>query len=101
MPPLNTIKWRVEFYYTNAASGSLFWEEAGKSWAKYHMQEFINPNGELKKVAADLAAPGDSDEVKARKLYAAVQKLDNTVFSRQKSKAERKKRTRQRNSQLP
>jgi hypothetical protein len=90
MPPLNTIKWRVEFYYTNAATGGLFWEEAGKSWAKY-TQEFINPNGELKKVAADLVAPGDSDEVKAKKLYAAVQKLDNTVFSRQKSEAERKK----------
>jgi hypothetical protein len=32
----------------------------------------------------------DSDEQKARKIYAAVMKLDNTRFSRKKSEAERK-----------
>ncbi len=34
--------------------------------------------------------PGDTDEQKARKIYAEVMKLDNTDFSREKSSAERK-----------
>jgi Transglutaminase-like superfamily len=55
------------------------------------VDEFTNPTGTIKKAAADLIAPSDTDEQKARKLYAAVQKLDNTAFSRKKSEAERKK----------
>jgi len=90
MPPLNTLKWRVEFYYTDAFSATAFWENAGKSWGK-NASEFINPTNPIKNAAADLIAPTDSDEQKARKLYAAVQKLDNTRFSRTKSEAERKK----------
>lgn len=90
MPPLNTIKWRVEFYYTSAATGPAFWQDAGKHWAK-ETEQFANPTGELKKAAAQLVASGDSDEQKAEKIYAAVMKLDNTDFTREKSKAERKK----------
>ena len=89
-PPLNALKWRVEFYYTNARSGDAFWRDAGKDWAKA-VEEFTNPTGTIKKAAADIVAPADTDEQKARKIYVAVQKLDNTAFSRQKSSAERKK----------
>ena len=90
MPPLNTLKWRIKFYYTNATSGSNFWVDAGKQWAK-KTQSFTNSSGELKSIVAGLVAPSDTDEQKARKIYAAVQKLDNTSFSREKSEAERKK----------
>jgi Domain of Unknown Function with PDB structure (DUF3857)/Transglutaminase-like superfamily len=90
MPPLNTFKWRVEFYLSSFKSGKDFWEYADKSWADA-VQEFTHPNGFLKTYVAQIVAPADSDEQKARKIYAAVQKLDNTSFSRQKSKAERKK----------
>ena len=38
-----------------------------------------------------MISPGDTDEQKARKIYTAVMKLDNTDFSRVKSEAERKK----------
>jgi hypothetical protein len=90
MPPLNVLKWRVEFYYTNATSGAAFWEDAGKHWAK-DVEEFTKPDGGLKKTVEGLVAPGDTDAQKAAKLYAAVMKLDNTRFSRKKSEAERKK----------
>lgn len=90
MPPLNTFKWRLEFYLSSFNSAKEFWESADKTWADA-VKEFINPNGYLKKAAAQIVAPADSDEQKARKIYAAVQKLDNTSFSRQKSTAERKK----------
>jgi len=90
MPPLNVIRWRVEFYYTSATTGAEFWKTAGKNWAD-PVVEFTNPSGNLKKAVAEIVAPTDTDEQKARKIYNAVQKLDNTGFSRQKSKVERKK----------
>jgi hypothetical protein len=90
MPPLNTLKERVEFYYTYAQSGQDFWQSEGKRWSK-QVEEFTKPTGPLKKVAADMVAPGDSDEQKAAKIYAAVMKLENTDFTRKKSEAERKK----------
>ena len=90
MPPLNTLKYRVKFYYTNAETGPEFWQDAGKKWAK-RTQDFANPSGTLKLAVAEIVAPTDTEEQKARKIYAAVQKLDNTVFNRKKSQAERKK----------
>jgi hypothetical protein len=90
MPPLNTIKWRVEFYYTSVSTSAAFWADAGKHWAKT-ADEFANPTAPIKQAAGSLVAPADSDELKATKIYAAVQKLDNTAFTREKSEAERRK----------
>lgn len=89
MPPLNTLKYKVEFYLT-ARSAADFWAEAIKLWAK-DLTETIRTTGGLKKIAGDLVAPGDSELDKAQKIYEAVEKLDNTRFSREKSHAERKK----------
>jgi Domain of Unknown Function with PDB structure (DUF3857)/Transglutaminase-like superfamily len=89
MPPLNTFRWRVEFYYTHAQSGVEFWEAEGKRWAK-DTERFANPSGTLKNAVAQIVSPTDTDEQKARKIYDAVMKLDNTRFSRRKSEAERK-----------
>ncbi|MGA3160794.1 MAG: DUF3857 domain-containing protein [Terracidiphilus sp.] len=89
MPPLNTIKWRVEFYYTQFNSGKEFWETTGKRWADW-IQTYTSPTNSLKNIVSEIVAPGDTDEQKARKIYAAVQKLDNSSFNR-KSDVERKK----------
>ncbi len=90
MPPLNALRWRVEFYYTNATSGATFWQDAGKHWGK-QTQTFTNPSSALVKAVSDIVTPADPDRQKAIKIYAAVQKLDNTDFSRTKSEVERKK----------
>jgi len=90
MPPLNTLRWRVEFYYVNTEFGQKFWDDEAKFWASW-VRDFINPTGFIKKTVAELVAPGDTDEQKAVKIYAAVQKLENTRFTRRKSEAERKK----------
>lgn len=89
MPPLNTINWRAEFYYSPYPTGAEFWRNEGKRWVK-ETDRFADPDKSLKSAVAELVSPGDSDEQKARKLYAAVVKLDNTDFTRQKSSAERK-----------
>jgi hypothetical protein len=90
MPPLNTIKWRVEFYYTSVSTSAAFWADAGKHWAKT-ADEFTNPTSPIKQAVGDIVSAADSDEQKAAKIYAALQKLDNTDFSRKKSDAERRK----------
>ena len=90
MPPLNIFRWRVNFYYTRATSSDEFWKTAGKSWAD-PVDEFTKPSSNLKKVVAEIVEPTDTDEQKAKKIYAALQKLDNTGFSREKSAIERKK----------
>ncbi len=89
MPPLNTVRWKVEFYYTNFATGADFWQTNGKRWGK-EAEHFTNPTGTLKNAVAGIVAAGDSEAVKSQKIYAAVMKLENTDFTRRKSQAERK-----------
>jgi Domain of Unknown Function with PDB structure (DUF3857)/Transglutaminase-like superfamily len=90
MPPLNSMIWGIKFYYTQYYSGPEFWQGEGKRWAK-EAEKFANPTKPLQQAAAGIVAANETDEQKARKLYAAVMQLDNTSFSRQKSEAERKK----------
>ena len=89
MPPLNSLNWRVEFYYSSSYSQKDFWQSAGKRWAK-EAEHFANPSAGLQRAASELVAPTDDEAHKARKLYDAVMKLENTSFTREKSKAERK-----------
>ena len=89
MPPLNSMIWRVQFYYSAAMNGQQFWIDTGKRWAK-ETDHFANPNGAMSQAADGIVAPGDTDDAKARKIYDAVQKLENTDFTRVKSDAERK-----------
>lgn len=90
MPPINTLRWRAQFYYTYAHSPKEFWDTELKFWQQ-DVEEFIHLSGTIKKAAASLVSETDTDDQKARKIYAAVMKLDNTDFSRVKSEAERKK----------
>lgn len=89
MPPLNTINWRVSFFYTYSKTTADYWQDAGKYWGNA-VYEAVNPNAGLKKAVSEIVAPGDTESQKAQKIYAAVMKLDNTDFTREKSKAERK-----------
>jgi hypothetical protein len=90
MPPLNSINWRVEFYYTAFTSGGEFWQDAGKFWNK-EAEHFAGSTKTLQQAASGIVASGDTELQKATKIYEAVMNLDNTSFSREKSEAERKK----------
>jgi len=87
MPPLETILYKVAFYYKHAASNAEFWADTTKRWSK-DVDRFAEPSAAIKTAVAGLIAPGDSDLVKAQKLYKAVQALDNTDFSRRKGVVE-------------
>jgi hypothetical protein len=89
MPPLRSYLYRVFFYYVAATNVADFWTNEAKRWSK-EVDHFAEPSGAIRTAVGALVASGDSDEVKARKLYAAVQALDNTDYSRQKSASELK-----------
>jgi hypothetical protein len=89
MPPLNTFRKSISFYYTYVRSGKEFWDSEGKRWAK-DTERFTNPSRDVKETVQTIVSPSDTEEQKARKIYTAVMQLDNTDFSRTKSEAERK-----------
>jgi len=89
MPPVKSVLDQVLFYYKSAGSGSDYWQTEAKRWSK-SLDHFAEPTKSIHEAVAGLIAPGDSDLDKAKKLYQAVQALDNTDFSREKGKSELK-----------
>jgi hypothetical protein len=90
MPPVLSVLFKVSFYYKDASSASEFWVSEATLWSK-DMDRFAEPSKALKETVAGLVAPADSELDKAKKLYKAVQALDNTDYSRIKSETERKR----------
>ncbi len=89
MPPLNSFLYRVFFYYKPQTDPKQFWPDDGKLWAK-DVDKFAEPSKEVKAAVDGLVAAGDSDLDKAKKLYDAVEALDNTDYSREKGASEMK-----------
>jgi hypothetical protein len=89
MPPVASLSYRVLFYYTDLHSDQEFWKVEGKAWAK-QQDKFIGPDSKVKAAVKELVAASDTQEQKLRKIYAAVMKLDNTSFNRERSAAEDK-----------
>lgn len=89
-PPIESTKYRVIFYFSGAVSGQQYWDAAAKAWLR-DVNRFAEPSATIKQAVAGIIAQGDSELDRAKKLYAAVQSLDNTDFSRKRTEAERKR----------
>ncbi len=89
MPPIRSFLYNVEFYYKSENSSSNFWNVESKLWSK-DVDHFAESSKAIKDAVAGLIAPTDSELDKAKKLYKAVQGLDNTDYSRKKSDSELK-----------
>lgn len=89
MLPLSSFTYRLIFYYTPYPSGKEFWDAEAKYWSK-SVNKFAEPSDKIRAAVAKTVAPGDSDDQKLRKIYAAVMTLENTDFTRQHSAAENK-----------
>ena len=89
MPPIESFLYKVRFYYLPATTLSEFWLNESKYWSK-DVDKFAEPSKAIKAAVEGVVAPGDSDLVKAQKLYDAVQALDNTDYTRRKSESELK-----------
>ncbi|MGB0063192.1 MAG: transglutaminase domain-containing protein, partial [Terracidiphilus sp.] len=92
MPPVESLLYRVWFYYRRPSDPldvDDYWKSEAKLWSK-DIDHFAEPTKTIRDAVAGLVAPSDSELVKAQKLYAAVQALDNTDYSRQKTESERR-----------
>lgn len=89
MPPIQSYLYRVFFYYKSASNAQQFWTDEAKDWSK-DVDKFAEQSKTIKEAVAGLVAPGDSELVKAQKLYKAVEALDNTDYSRKKTASEMK-----------
>jgi hypothetical protein len=87
-PPENGLQYRVRFFYTPYTTADVYWDNEGKRWAK-NLDVFAAPVVLMKTAASQIVTTADTPEMKARKLYDAVQAIENTDFSRTKSEAER------------
>lgn len=89
MPPLRSFGYQLDFYYTRVTSEKEFWNEEGQGWSK-SVDRFAAPSGAIKAAVAQIVSPGDTDEQKLQKLYAAVTALDNTNYTREHTEQENK-----------
>jgi hypothetical protein len=89
-PPLESQRYEVRFYYSPGNSPAQYWTSEAGYWLK-DVDHFAEVSGSIKSAAASVVAPGDSELDKAKKLYEAVQGLENTDFTRKKGEAELKK----------
>jgi hypothetical protein len=87
MPPINSFLYHVAFYYKSSFDSGDFWISEAKRWSK-DVDRFADPSKPIREAVAGVISPADSDLEKARKLYKAVQALDNTDFSRKKGQSE-------------
>lgn len=89
MPPINSLLYHVLFYYMSAFDGGDFWISEAKRWSK-EVDRFAQPTEPIRAAVNGILSPSDSETDKAKKLYKAVEALENTDFSRKKGKSELK-----------
>jgi len=87
-PPELGMRFGVRFYYSPYLNSDVYWTDEGKKWGK-EIDHFAELSNDLKAAAAQIIAGAATDEEKARKLYDAIQALNNTAFSRDLSSVER------------
>ena len=89
MPPIRSTLYKVLFYYKGSSTAQQFWIDESKRWSK-DVDEFAKPNKPIQQAVAGIVSPGDSELDKAKKLYKAVEALDNTDYTRKKEQSEMK-----------
>jgi transglutaminase-like putative cysteine protease len=92
MPPTDSLIYKASFYYRGpleAVDVEDYWKAKAKEWSK-DVDKFAEVTRTIHDAANSLVQASDSDIDKAKKLYAAVQALDNTDFSRPKTESERR-----------
>jgi len=88
-PPLSSFSYRVALYYSPGGSEADFWKIEGDIWSK-DVDRFANPSDAIRAAVAQTVSPGDSDEQKLEKIYAAVMSIENDDFTREQTEQERK-----------
>ena len=88
MPPTESQRYQVRFYYS-PGRGQAYWTNESQYWLK-DVLRFTEASSSFKAMVAEMAPPSLPPLDRARKLYGAVQGLENTDYTRAKGKAELK-----------
>jgi hypothetical protein len=89
MPPIANYSYRVLFYSRRTNSPDDFWKDAGKDW--FHESDtFLNPTSDLTAATEQIIAGATTEDEKLRRIYAAVEQLENTDYTREHERREDK-----------
>jgi hypothetical protein len=88
-PPQGSFLYRVRFFHTPYPDPVVYWDNELKRWSR-QLDQYATQTSTIHDAANQLTAGAETPETKARKLYDAVQALNNTDFSRAKNEPERK-----------
>lgn len=89
MPPIQSSRYHVFFYYTPYLSALEYWKTEAKYWST-DTGKFTKNTPSVQAAAQTASAGASTDEEKARKLYAYVMTLDNTSYTRKRGNQEEK-----------
>jgi len=87
MPPMELLRWRVNFYYRTSSKAQDFWKDEGKYWNK-KVDAFLSHQTGIDAALPQIVGASDTPELKVRKLYAYVSKLENRTFMPEKPEEE-------------
>jgi len=93
MPPETTLKFRVDFIYSDEApekDPAKFWKNFGKK-QNSAVEDFVGKKKAMEQAVAETVAAGDAPDVKLQKIYARVQQIRNTSYEREKTEQELKR----------
>jgi hypothetical protein len=88
-PPMNSLTYRVLFYYSADTKADEYWDRRGKIWKK-NVDQVVEPTRAMKDAVEQIIHPSDVQLDKLQKLYAAVMTVENTRFTRQHTAQENK-----------
>jgi hypothetical protein len=94
MPPETTLKYRIDFIYSDEGfpekDPAKFWKEYAKK-QNGKVEDFVNKKKAMEQAVAQTVGVNDAPEVKLQKIYTRVQQLRNTSFETEKSEQELKR----------
>jgi Domain of Unknown Function with PDB structure (DUF3857) len=93
MPPENELKSRVDFIYSEdpfEKDPQVYWKKRGKKLNGW-LESYLGKKNAMEQAVSHIVAPGDTPEVKLRKIYARVQQIRNTSFEAEKTEQEQKR----------
>ena len=88
--PVAGLAYHVAFFHSPYISADTYWENEVKRRSK-RLDQFAGQTDAVKQAVDQVTVGSATPDAKARKLYDAVQALENTDFTRTKSQAERER----------
>jgi hypothetical protein len=94
MPPETSLKFRIDFIYSDEAvvekDPAKYWKSVAKKQNE-RVESFVNKKKAMEQAVQQTVGAGDAPEVKLQKIYARVQQLRNTSFEKEKTEQEQKR----------